>query len=919
MHIVPPHGTPLSRCGSIQPDAARAGKLYHGARLTFNARAATIRGMDGYHFSTGLTGLDKVLKGILPGDNIVWQVDSLDDYRTLVTPCLAEALKSGRPVVYFRFADHPPLVTAVNGVAIHPFNPEDGFEAFVGGMHEAIHATGRGAHYVFDCLSELANHWHSDVMLGNFFRLTCPYLFDLETLAYFALLRNHHSAYALDPIMETTQLFLDVYNHRRLYIRPIKVQHRYSATMNMLHRRGEDGTFEPVSDSTVIAEILTSAKWSGLHADRNPGFWERAFLEAQELKPQAQAGLRPSGAEQEALAKLIPMIITRDEPMTALVRRYLTLDDVLEVRRRMIGSGLIGGKSVGMLLARAILRRSAPDIHTRLEAHDSFFVGSDVFYSFLVSNGIWWTRQKQRDPEAFYENATRARRLIITGSFPERTLRQFQEMIDYFGQSPFIVRSSSLLEDNYGNAFAGKYESVFCANQGPRSQRMEDFLAAVKSIYASAMSERALRYRARRGMLDRDEQMALLVMRVSGRTCGRKFYPPVAGVGLSFNPYVWHPEIDPAAGVIRLVFGLGTRAVERPDDDYTRLVALNAPDRRPEHSFDEVRRHTQRRVDFIDLEANHLTSGDFHDIAPDLDTVTLELVAPLAASAARHSRDMHRHGRAAAPDRVLTFDRLLSQTGFVADVRHMLATLEQAYSHPVDIEFTANVDEEAQLRINLVQCRPLQVRGTGSATLPEMNVPPEDCIITARSAVIGQSRVVNVDTFIYVVPSVYGTLPVRDRHEIARLLGDINQALKTATPDGVTVLLGPGRWGTASPELGVPVNFSDINGVSVIGEIVTMHSNLIPDVSLGTHFLSELVEMDMLYVALFPDQHENRLDETVFMASPSLLSTLVPDAAKKWTHAVRVIDAAVMAPPGKIVMLTASAPGQHVNCFFASR
>ena len=117
---------------------------------------------------------------------------------------------------------------------------------------------------------------------------------------------------------------------------------------------------------------------------------------------------------------------------------------------------------------------------------------------------------------------------------------QFAEMLDYFGQSPIIVRSSSLLEDNYGNAFAGKYESVFCANQGSPQKRLEDFLSAVRTIYASTMSEEALRYRAHRGLLDRDEQMALLVQRVSGGLHGDLFFPQVAGVGLSYNPYVWN-------------------------------------------------------------------------------------------------------------------------------------------------------------------------------------------------------------------------------------------------------------------------------------------------------------------------------------------------------------------------------------------
>ena len=149
------------------------------------------------------------------------------------------------------------------------------------------------------------------------------------------------------------------------------------------------------------------------------------------------------------------------------------------------------------------------------------------------------------------------------GNFAKYIVDEFSEMLDYFGQSPIIVRSSSLLEDSYGNAFSGKYESVFCANQGPHHKRLQDFLSAIRTIYASSMSEKALRYRAQRGLLDDDEQMSLLVQRVSGVRYDGLFYPQVAGVGLSRNPYVWHECIDPNAGVIRLVFGLGTRAVDR--------------------------------------------------------------------------------------------------------------------------------------------------------------------------------------------------------------------------------------------------------------------------------------------------------------------------------------------------------------------
>jgi len=872
--------------------------------------------MDAYHFSTGIPGLDKILRGILPGDNVVWQIDKLEDYQSLVRPYIEAASATSQPVVYFHFADHQALVPEGANVQTHTYRPDEGFETFIGNVHRAIGEAGRGAYYVFDCLSELADCWYSDEMLGNFFKLTCPYLFDLETLAYFGLYRNHHSPRAVDPISETTQLFLEVYHHKDLYIRPLKVQHRYSTTMNMLHRWRNDDV-APVSDSVIIAEILTSAKWSGLYSDRRPGFWERAFIEAQKVKDEVHTSLRTESDEQEPFERLVPMVITRDETMQALTRRYLTLEDILDVRRRMIGTGLIGGKAVGMLLARAIVKRSSQKLADVLEEHDSFFIGSDVFYTYLVRNGIWWTRRQQRDAHDFYENATRARRLIITGTFPERTIRQFQEMIDYFGQSPFIVRSSSLLEDNFGNAFAGKYESVFCANQGPRNQRLEDFLAAVRTIYASSMSERALRYRDRRGMLDRDEQMGLLVMRVSGKAYGKNFYPPIAGVGFSFNPYVWSKDIDPAAGVIRLVFGLGTRAVDRSDDDYTRVIALNAPDRRPEHSFDEVKQYAQRRVDYIDLEANHLSSGHFQDLMETCDKLPLDLATSIDQEAVRNARQLRRPGMPAqtAP-RFLTFDNLLKQTRFIETMKNMLHVLHEAYDYPVDIEFTMNFDDDGAYKINLVQCRPLQVQRTTDIELPDVEIRDEDRIIAAHSAVVGQSRITAIDTFIYVVPELYGALPVSERYEIARMLGKINRAVKELNNDGVTVLLGPGRWGTSSPSLGIPVNFSDINGISILCEIVTMHENLIPDVSLGTHFLNELVEVDMLYLALFPSQPGSYLNGDLFLNTASILLELVPTAGK-WQDAIRVIPARSLVPEGRQILLTADSLEQEVKCFIA--
>ncbi len=862
-------------------------------------------------FSTGLVGLDRVFRGILPGDNVVWQVDSIADFLPFVEPYCAHATAVGKRLVYFRFGDHEPLVPEDSAAEVHRFSVGDGFEQFITEIHRVIGAAGRRAVFVFDCLSTLAADWNSDRMLGNFFMLTCPYILDQESLAYFALLRGSHSAHAAVPIAETTQILLDVYrHHQRLYLHPLKVQYRYSPTMYTLHV-WDGGEFRPVTDSSTTAEVLTSIPWAGLDSVRvRMGAWNRRFLEADEVWEAVQRGRLPPDRAEPHLRVLLPMAISRDERVLRLAEKHFTLGDVLAVWKRMIGTGLIGGKSVGMLLARAILKKADPRWNDLLEAHDSFFIGSDVFYTYMVQNGCWWLRQKQRHPATFLDGVAEARRRILSGVFPDNIRREFADMLAYFGQSPIIVRSSSLLEDNFGNAFAGKYESVFCANQGPHQKRLEDFMSAVRTIYASTMSEKALRYRAQRGLLDRDEQMSLLVQRVSGTRYGTLFYPQVAGVGLSFNPYVWSSYIDPEAGVLRLVFGLGTRAVDRSDDDYTRVVALNAPDRRPEADLQEVRQYSQHKVDVIDLEANQLVSMAFPGVAQTSPGLPVDLFA---------SEDKDLVDRAAergTPDafsRVLTFDRLLTETPFIGDMGEMLHTLQEAYQYPVDTEFTANFFAEDGYKINLVQCRPLQVAGGGVVSELPGNLRREDLVLQARGAVVGRSRTGAVDRVVYVVPSVYGRLPIGRRHSVARLIGRIMHA-EEADPPRTIMLVGPGRWGTSTPSLGVPVSFAEIDRIAALCEIVAMREDLVPDVSLGTHFFNELVELDILYLALFPGRPGNGLNAAILEEAPNRLAQLLPDAGD-WCDVVRVIDTGDPFFAGARFLLNANTLRQQAVCY----
>lgn len=850
-------------------------------------------------YSTGLPEVDGLLKGLLPGDNVVWNVDTVDAYRAFVAPFCEHALARGQAVVYFRFASHPRLVD-LPGVNVHELRPEAGFELFINGIHGVIESRGVGGCYVFDCLSDLVSAWYSDEMLATFFQLTCPYLLDVEALAYFALLKQRHSLNALQPILQTTQLFLDVFRRDgEFFLHPIKVQQRYSTTMHMLHHWRE-GKVVPVAQSGITAEIYQALPWVGeSSASRVFDLWNQTFIEAEYLLND------PRGVDESRAAQLcgdlMRMVIARDERLLALARRYLTLRDLVGVSQRMIGTGLIGGKSVGMLLAQAILRR-LPGWDRLLERHDSFFIGSDVFYSYLVRNGCWWARQ-QKDVEHALYNARHARRLILTGRFPDSMIAKFTEMLDYFGQAPIIVRSSSLLEDNYGNAFSGKYASVFCPNQGPRRQCLEDLLSAIRTVYASALSEKAIRYRIQCGMLDRDEQMALLVQRVSGGLSGSYFMPLLSGVGYSFNPYVWHESIDPRAGVLRLVLGLGTRAVDRADDDYTRLVALNDPLRRPDHGDEEAARYFQRCADAIDLEANRVVTLPCEKVLHRAEIWQQAIVSSAPEPDETGSR---------LADRRLDFERLLRETVFVARMRQALEALQAAYGCPVDVEFTANFLAPDDLRINVVQCRPFQVTGGGNVEAPDLT--GARIIMRADGPVIGHGRNVPIDLIVYVEPEIYGGLAMGERHAVARLIGRV---LNVPAAAGRSIMLiGPGRWGTMTPALGIPVNFAEISRAGVLCELVMMRAGLVPDVSLGTHFFNDLVERDMLYLAVRPERTGVALDWEFLRQAPALDLSGHGFAAVRGGNVLRVIDAA-RACCGSTLRLHASNVRQQATCYIA--
>ena len=863
--------------------------------------------------STGLDHLDEMLTRLQYGDNVVWQVDDITHYKELVIPYVDRAIAEHRKMIYIRFAQHAALLKPRPGLTIVELDADTGFETFSTQVHQVVAQHGKLAFYVFDSLSDLLTTWATDLMVGNFFSVTCPFLYELDTLAYFALLRSRHSFQTVARIRGTTQLLLDVYHlEGTRYIHPLKVWNRHSHTMFLPHR--DDGDqFTPVTDSVDAARLFSYiSDIARSRTRRKLDYWDQLFLNAENLVGRSSEDSAYNAAIPEytqAVDTICRIMVGREERMLELLKSHFSLRDLLDIKARLIGTGYIGGKAVGMLIARKILcEDTAFDWPGQLEQHDSFYIGSDIFHSYVVQNGLWKLRMDQKTPEGYFLKSQALAEGLLKGRFANEIKEQFQEMIEYFGQSPIIVRSSSLLEDSFGNAFAGKYESLFLVNQGSPEDRYEKFEEAVRAIYASTMSEDALTYRLQRELDQMDEQMALLVQRVSGAHHGKYFFPDVAGVGISYNTFVWNKELDPKAGMLRVVAGLGTRAVDRTDDDYPRLIALDAPFMRPHLSKDNERHFSQHYIDMLNIEDNQYETLSVkqylaHDPAWDID-----LLATEDQDAVLRAKQL---GLDCGRQMILTFDPLLEKTEFVPLMRRLLETLGRVYDYPVDIEFTVNFSDDSTPQINLLQCRPLQASGVRQKVrLPERLVP-ERTLIQTQSSFMGGSISQAVNKVIYVDPSAYIQLSQQEKHEVARLIGKLNTQFCNKKTD-FTMLMGPGRWGTSTPSLGVPVRFSEINQMSALCEISYPGGNLMPELSYGSHFFMDLIEGQTYYIALFCEKSGVLFQVGLLQRRPNQLTQMLPEA-EKYSRAVFVYEM-----EDDTLMLEADVFSQKLVCYFDS-
>ena len=827
---------------------------------------------------SGIPEMDTAIDNIRLGDNVVWRVSDLEQFKLFMRPYVEQAIKDQRKIIYFWFASHEPLIEDCPEVKTVVIPLSHRFETFTVDIHYVIEQEGFDAFYVFDCLSELQAAWATDLMMGNFFKVTCPFLFVLDTVAFFPIIRGKHSVDAINKILNTTQLFFDVYSDsKNIYVRPEKVWNRNSDTMFLPHTyEPETGKFQPILDgvkSSRFYQTLGQAQRSS--EDQYQDSWDRFFNRTRILH-ESQADIA------EECSRMCNIMMTRDEKMREMVKKNFTPEDYFAIRDHMIGTGMIGGKACGMLLARAIIRNKEPDIAEYLEPHDSFYVGSDLYYTYIVDNDLWALRIKQRTEDGYFTLADDFARKLMEGRFSDAMREQFLRIIEYYGQDPYIIRSSSILEDGFGNAFAGKYESVFCANRGSLEERLEEFENAIKTVYASSMSLSALDYRKRRGLDKRDEQMALLIQRVSGSYYGNCYMPCAAGVGYSYSPYRVMKDSDPTCGMLRLVMGLGTSAVDRTEGSYPRIVNLDMPEKSSYSSSADKHKFSQGKAEVINMTTHQLEKMSYDMLEPVIPKYLENILLEHDYDAESRLREMGRPRQV----KFISCKGLVANKKLMDQMKRMLHCIQEEYDYPVDTEFTINISDNGDYSVDLLQCRPLQVqRSSGGTVIPE-GIPEDNILLENMSSSMGLSKASELDIIVYVDPVNYYNMPYRDKPAVARLIGKINWHYRELNKH--MMLIVPGRVGTTSPELGVPTSFADISAFEIICETEETKAGYNPELSYGSHIFQDLVEAEILYTAVFNNAKTIHFHPDKLQRCPDVISDF--DCAEKLSDIVHVYD-----------------------------
>jgi len=613
---------------------------------------------------------------------------------------------------------------------------------------------------------------------------------------------------------------------------------------------------------------------------------EKRDISLAEIKEIISRFCRSTGEDEQALSlsddlqarvALSRRFMSERLPFIRIAREHMTIHDFGRLLARVTGlsqgTGKLGGKAAGMVLAEHILRRKKKEDPAigEFRVPDTWFITSDGVIDFIHYNFLEdFQSFKFSRIDEIRHNYPYLEQVFKHSFFSPEMQSQLKLILDEAGEEPLIVRSSSLLEDSYGTAFSGKYRSLFLANTGSKEERLAALSEAVAEVYASLFNPDAIQYRAERNLLDYYEEMGILIQRVVGRRVGRYFFPAFAGVAFCNNEFRWSPRVRREDGILRLVAGLGTRAVDRVGNDYPVLISPGQPSIRVNVMPEETMHYAQKFIDVINLETGRFETHPIDDIIREIGAefpLWDRILSVYDGSTLRKASRAMDH-----PDgsgMVVTFAGLIENTGFIKQMKEILRVLRETFGMPMDVEFAYDGK-----RLFILQCRPQSHLGDEEHVLIPKWIPEKRKLFSANKYVTN-AQIRGIRTIVYVDPERYAEMA-----SLADMIavGDAVSRLNVMFPKKSFILMGPGRWGSRGDiRLGVRVTYSDINNSAMLVEIARKSGNYVPDLSFGTHFFQDLVEANIRYLALYPDEEGVVFANEFFKNSPNSLADFLPE------------------------------------------
>jgi predicted nucleotidyltransferase len=617
-------------------------------------------------------------------------------------------------------------------------------------------------------------------------------------------------------------------------------------------------------------------------------------------------GLELSKPRAKSFRVALTRRILTDQPgFIEIAKEHVRVDDFNNLMKTIIhpsdSHGKIGGKSSGLFLAQHILKNSSEnkDIAGKFKFPKSWYITSDGILEFMKYNSLEdIVEQKYKDISQVRQEYPYVIHVFKNSLFPPDMIKGLTLALEDLGEDPLIIRSSSLLEDRLGTSFAGKYKSLFIANQGTKEERLNQLTDAITEVYASTFGPDPIEYRDEHALLDYLEEMGIIIQQVVGNRIGNYFMPSFAGVAFSNNEFRWSPRLEGNDGLLRIVPGLGTRAVDRISDDYPAMISPGKPELRVNSTIEEKIRYSPKKLDVINLKTGKFETIELSGLLEESGNDYPFINNIVSEVDDKHLRTPRMIGHDYKKNlHIATFEGLTSKTTVVSDIKILLDLFKEKYNSPIDIEFAHDGKD-----IYILQCRPQSFNEDSQPVDIPDHILKKNLLFTAEKH-ITNGLVPDITHIVYVDPVLYSEITSHNELlNVGKVVGKLNKIL----PKRQFILMGPGRWGSRGDiKLGVSVTYSDINNTAMLIEIAKKRDQYVPELSFGTHFFQDLVEANIKYLPLYPDDGRSVFNDKFILSSKNHLSEILPD----YSHLEKII---------KVIDISEATGGNNIHVYMNS-